>query len=287
MAFAANESTVKDIKKLYGICPVEIIAVNPNKKKLEEINPHKEYDSEPQYVTEKEGVKTARIDFWVKSSEKFGAKHAFKSKVTFFIKEEIFSTTDNTKVQVIDKYGRTCWISKEDFKSKTTPIYSNGPAKIDINSVKPVYKGEVELTTFIRTFLNVYKIDVYNKNTGTWGVYKDPSKCEGRIENVKNFFSNNFKEVEDCISLMPNNAVKVLFGIKTTENGQFMDVFNRHFMKTSESSTTALSKALNEAQTNGAYSSTTFHIGDMIEYVPETTNFGNAPEEKVEDNPFF
>ena len=40
-------------------------------------------------------------------------------------------------------------------------------------------------------------------------------------------------------------------------------------------------------QTNGAYSSTTFHIGDMIEYVPETTNFGNAPEEKVEDNPFF
>ena len=63
----------------------------------------------------------------------------------------------------------------------------------------------MELTTFIRTFLNVYKIDVYNKNTGTWGVYKDPSKCEGRIENVKNFFSNNFKEVEDfdLLSIYP------------------------------------------------------------------------------------
>ena len=68
MALAKGKESTEEleIKRYVGVAPVYVLAVNPNKAKLEELYGRK-LDKEPEYVTEKDGVKSARIDFIVKT----------------------------------------------------------------------------------------------------------------------------------------------------------------------------------------------------------------------------
>lgn len=289
MAFAAGKVSTEgnEVKRYTGVAPVSILAVNPDKAELEKLY-NTQLENDPEYLGEievgedKHKVQNIRIDFIIKTdAEKCGGIE-FTTKVAFFLRREYRYNRDQTKVQVIDKYGRTAWVTVEQAKAHEIPVYKNGPANID-NGYRPAYHGEEELTNFIKAYLNIPNVMKYVNNT--WVMVDKPEDCEARLESIDEYFKGNFNELRDVIALQPNNRVKVLFGVKTTDdNKQYQAVYNQMFLKNNITDYSKLDADLQERKANGAYSTTEFTIGDLKEYDVESTDFSNSDES--DDIPF-
>ena len=281
MALAKGKESTEEleIKRYVGVAPVYVLAVNPNKAKLEELYGRK-LDKEPEYVTEKDGVKSARIDFIVKTNPERCGGVELITKVSFFVADSFIFGKEQTKTKIIDKYGRTAWVTKEEMKEHAIPQYSTGPANID-KDYRQCYKGEEELTEFMKVYLEIPNVQVYDRITGKWNMVEDPSQSEARLDHIADYFKGNFKELIDGISMQPNNQVKVLFGIKTTEDGkQYQDVFTSKVLKSSATNYGYLDTAVQERKANGGYPNTTFEICSLKEYGVEPTNFGTEEPTK-------
>lgn len=286
MAFAKGKESVDVVNKKYiGVAPVYVLAVNPNKEQLEKLY-NTQLEKEPEYLGEvevgedKHKVKNVRLDFVVKTAADRCNGIEFTTKVSFFIRNEYRYNKDKTKVQVIDKYGRTVWVTVEQAKAHEIPIYSNGPANID-KDYRPIFVGEEELTSFIKTYLNIPDVMKYVNNT--WIMVDKPEDCEARLDNIAKYFNGDFKELKDIISLQPNNKIKVLFGVKSTDKGQFQAVYTNMFLKNNVTKYDKLKDNLQERKAAGAYSTTEFEVVDLKEYTVEATNFeeNNSPAEEL------
>ena len=283
MALAKGKESKKEleIKKYIGVAPVYVLAVNPNKEKLEELY-GRTLDKEPEYVTEKDGVKSARIDFIVKTNPERCGGIELVTKVSFFLADSFIFGKENTKTKIIDKYGRTAWVTKEELKEHAIPQYSTGPANID-KDYRQCYKGEEELTDFMKVYLEIPNVQVFNRTTNSWHMAADPSQSEARLDNIADYFKGNFKELVDGVNMQPNNQVKVLFGIKNTEDGkQFQDVFTQKVLRSNATNYSYLENALEERKENGGYSNTIFEICTFKEYGIEPTTFGTEDPSKDE-----
>lgn len=280
MAFSKGaESTEGNVIKRYiGVAPVFVLAVNPNKEQLEKLY-NTELENSPEYLSEievgedKHKVPNARIDFIVKTNvDKCGID--FTTKVSFFIRNEYWYNRDNTKVQVIDKYGRTAWVTVEQAKNHEIPMYSNGPANID-KDYRPCYRGEEDLTNFLKAYLNIPNIMKFvNKS---WVMVDNPSECEARLSDIANYFKGDFSELKEIIALQPTNKVKVLFGIKTTDdNKQYQTTYTHMFLKNNITDYSRLDKDVQERKANGSYSNVEFNVVDLKEYDVEATDFNTA-----------
>ena len=76
---------------------------------------------------------------------------------------------------------------------------------------------------------------------------------------------------------MPNNKVKVLFGVRTTDdNKQYQDVYTKMFLSNATSSYDRLSKDVQDRKDNGSYPNTEFVVADLQEYEIKATNFNNS-----------
>lgn len=286
MAFSKGKESVDVVNKKYiGVAPVYVLAVNPNKEQLEKLY-NTQLEKEPEYLGEvevgedKHKVKNVRLDFVVKTVADRCNGIEFTTKVSFFIRNEYRYNKDKTKVQVIDKYGRTVWVTVEQAKAHEIPIYSNGPANID-KDYRPIFVGEEELTSFIKTYLNIPDVMKYVNNT--WIMVDKPEDCEARLDNIAKYFNGDFKELKDIISLQPNNKIKVLFGVKSTDKGQFQAVYTNMFLKNNVTKYDKLKDNLQERKAAGAYSTTEFEVVDLKEYTVEATNFeeNNSPAEEL------
>lgn len=287
MAFAkGTESTEgSPIKKYVGVGSVFVLAVNPNKEQLEKLY-NTQLENAPECISEievgedKHKVQNVRLDFIVKTdAEKCGIE--FTTKVAFSIRKEYRYNKDQTKVQVIDKYGRTAWVTVEQAKAHEIPVYSNGqPANID-KDYRPAYHGEEELTNFLKAYLNIPNVMKYvNKK---WVMVDKPADCEARLESIAEYFKGDFSELRSAIQLQPNNKVKVLFGVKTTDdNKQYQVVYNKMFLKNNITDYSRLDKDLQERKAAGAYPTTEFIVGDLKEYNVEATDFSSS----TNSNPF-
>ena len=285
MAFgkAQESKEAAEIKRFTGVGSVFVVGVNPNKSELEKLY-ERELDKDPEYVTEKDGVVSARIDFIVKTDTAAKCNNGIEllTKVSMFIRKEYRFNKDKTKVQVIDKYGRTAWVTKEQAKNHEIPVYSNGkPANID-KDYRPAYVGEEDITNFLKLFLGIPNVEKWVKNEETGrrevvGLVDNPEDCECRLENIEDYFKGKFNEIKDAINLMPNNKIKVLFGVRTTDEGkQYQDVYTRKFLSNAVSVYDKLSEDVQSAKDNGAYPNTEFVIADLQEYTVNATNFNNT-----------
>lgn len=298
MAFSKGVES-KDVEfKLYvGVAPVQVLAVNPNKAELEKIY-GRTFDNDPEYVSEvtvdDNKVLNARIDFIIKTVAEKCNGIDYISKMSFFIRKEYKYNRDKTKVQVIDKYGRTAWVTVEQAKNHEVPMYSNGPANIDKN-YRPCYVGEEELTSFIKTYLRVPNVMKYveNKRTGQkeWIMVDNPEDCEAILENIEKYFKGDFSEVKDAIALRPINKVKVLFGVKTTnENKQYQSVLTQMVLSHNTSDYSKLDAFIKERKNNGAFSNIEFTTGttieDFKEYKVEATDFISDSTDAQAGNPW-
>ena len=284
MAFAkGSESTEGSVVKKYvGVASVYVVGVNPNKAELEKLY-NTQIENEPEYLSEvevgedKHKVKNVRIDFIVKTVPEKCNGIEFTTKLALFVRNEYRFNKDKSKVQIIDKYGRTAWVTVEQAKAHEIPVYKNGPANID-KDYRPAFVGEEELTNFIKTYLNIPNVMKYVNNT--WVMNDNPEDSEARLESIAEYFKGNFKELRDVIALQPNNKVKLLFGVRNTDDGkQYQAVYNQMFLRNNTTDYSKLDADLQERKNNGAYPTTEFFVGDLKEYTVEATNFNTTPNE--------
>lgn len=288
MAFASGKESTEGnvVKKYIGVAPVFVLAVNPNKKELEGIY-NTSLENDPEYLSKVsingEDVDSARIDFIVKTdTDKCGVE--MTTKIPFFLRKEYRFNKDKTKVQVIDKYGRTAWVTVEQAKNKEIPMYSNGPANLD-KDYRPCFVGEEDLTNFIKNYLNIPNVMRYVNNS--WVLVDNPEECEARLDSIASYFKNDFSELKTIISLQPKNKIKVMFGVRTTEdNKQYQSVYTQMTLKNSVSDYSKLDKDLQERKANGAYATTEFDTCNIKEYVVEPTKFETPELSNTDELPF-
>lgn len=311
MAFSKGTVSTEalEIKRYVGVAPIYILDVNPNKAKLSELF-GRDIENEPEYINkvtvgeDKHEVENVRFDFIAKT-DKDKCNVDMITKVTFFIRNEFRFNRDKSKVQVIDKYGRTCWVTKEQAKNHEIPVYKNGPANID-KDYRPAYVGEEEITNFLKLFLGISNVEKWVKNEETGkrevvGLVDNPQECEARLENIPNYFKGDFKEIKSIISLQPENKVKVLFGVRISdENKQYQTVYTQMALRNSANDYSKLDADLQDRKAAGAYPTTEFTlpnspVGDIVEYVNTPTNFAELKPDNSDpfgspdssDSPWF
>jgi hypothetical protein len=270
MAFASGKksTTSTEFNRYTGMAPCKILAVNPDKAKMEELF-GSTLEKEPEYTGTQESngktVKTARVSFVVQPI----VEDLDVSPITinFFISEE-YMVSQAGKYKVIDKYGRTAWVTKEQAKNHEIPVYSNGMAANIDKDYKPCYKGQEELVTFLRDFLGIYSPMRYNSIEKSWYMVPNPEECEGALDHVDKYFKGDFSEVKELVNLQPENVVSIWFGVRVTDDGkQYQSFLKEAFVKgyNTKKYYTGITKVLNERKQAGAYATTEFGKPELFE----------------------
>lgn len=287
MAYSSGKESSEgiDIKRYIGVAPVFVIGVNPNNEELSKLYGF-DIENIPEYTSniEIDGnmIKSARIDFIIKTDVEKSNGIDLISKATFFLRKEFRYNKDKTKVQVIDKYGRTAWVTQEQAKNKEIPVYKNGPANLD-SDYRPCYVGEEDLNNFIKNYLNIPNVMKYVN--GTWIMVDKPEDSEARLDKVSSYFEGDFSELRSIIKLQPNNKVKAMFGIRSTDEGKtYQTVYTQMFLKNNVNDYSNLDKDYQERKMNGAYPTTEFKAEPIKEYVIEETNL--TEDYSIEQSPF-
>lgn len=284
----AESKEGSSIKRYIGIGASHVLSVNPTKAEMEELY-GRTVDNDPEYTGTQESngeqVPYVRLDFITQTDPNACNGIDMKSKLVFFLRKEARYNRDKTKVQVIDKYGRTCWVGVEDARNHVIPEYSNGPANID-KDYRPAYVGEEDLTNFIKAYLCIENVMDY-KN-GAWVMKTDNlADYECRLEHIADYFSGNVSEIKDAIALMPTNKVKLLYGVRTDDEGkQQQSIFKEVVLRNSSSNFDKMAKELKERKENGAYSTTEFEICELKEYTVEASNLEDSTAGQQINNPW-
>lgn len=285
MAFASGKESTDAIvfPKYIGIGTFNVIAVNPTKDEMEKIY-KREFEKETDYtsIDEETKVPQVRLDFIVKAVEEKSNGIELITKQSFFLKKEMRFNKDKTKVQVINKYGETTWVTAEELKNQTVPAnvtsWFEGP-------FRPVFVGEAELTEFLKTYMNIPGKS-YKKKSGEIVYLENLADAEARLDNIETYFSGNVKEIKELVKLQPNNKVVIPVGVKTTtDNKQYQDLFSRMILRSSSvdsngkllaASAEKLATAIDSAKAAGAYASTEFSLEPLHEYAVVATQFANG-----------
>lgn len=294
MAIAkGKESTEGDFKRYIGIAPCYIKGLNPNKAQLEEIYDN-QLDKEPEYVGEVEVNEGAnkvkylnvRLSFLaLPDPEKVGVELKPIS-VPIFLQERYRYNRDQTKVQVIDKYGRTAWVTIDQCKNHEIPMYSNGPANLD-KDYRPAYVGEEDLTNFLIAYLNIPSVMRYNTTEKKWYMVDHPEDSECRLDHIEDYFKGDFSELRNAIALQPTNKVKIMFGIRTGNDGrQYQSAYTQMFLRNNVSDYSKLDANIQERKNAGAYSTTEFEAVDFHEYSVKSSTITDNTDADPFGDPF-
>lgn len=274
-----QESTeTQEFKRYIGVASSFILAVNPTKKELEDIY-GREQTNDPEYLVDTDNGKEARITFIVKTDPSTNNGIGIINRAMFSLRNAPAYNKDQTKVQVIDQYGNVTWASTEDANAGKKLLDRNGnPLKID-DKYRMACAGEADLIGFLKAYLCVG--DVFNYVNGTWVKKPNDSDYVFGLEHIKDYFHGDFSEVKDALALQPNNKVKLLYGVRTTDEGkQYQAIATRNGMVLHNSAGSnayaRLERDLQRAKDNGSYASTEFAVQQLAEYTVEPTNL-SAP----------
>lgn len=271
-----GKPSVEGVFKMFkGIAAFNIIAVNPNKKELEEIT-GREIQEEPTYVGQTEDGKTyIRLSFYAKTNLDSKVNNGINLHVpiNFTLVKENRVGSNSGKCQIIDKFGRTAWATPEEVESKSIPVYSSGPANISPD-YRLAYNGEEYFINFLINWLNIPAPAIYKDKT--W-ILKDNTEESEVLLDMEALFKGNVSELKSILNLVTAYTVKGAVGIKTveTDNGtrQYQTVFNRQFAKNSITDYSRIEAAIVDFQNNNGAPNTEFSVLPLHENVVEATNF--------------
>lgn len=290
MAFGHGQVSTEAVAtpKYIGVAPVTILAINPNKTQLESIY-GRAVEEEPKYVSQTnpdaEGkvYPSVMISVFVKT-DKEATGIDYNTRMTFFLQKKYRKGSMSGKYQVIDKYGRTAWATQEDIQAKKIPMYTNGPANIDVD-YRPCYIGEEELTAFLKNYMNIPEVKSYVNGAWIDNPNVKPEECEARLENIDKYFTGDFSELKEIIGYQPNNKVKVLFGVRTSEdNKQYQTIYNKVTLRNNSSNFAKLEKEIQSAKETGALANTEYEICPLKEYVVKPSDLSSSSSEMPFDS---
>ncbi len=275
MSFAAGEAADENaaaFQKYIGVSPVNVVALNPTKTELEALlgrtlNKDIEYSGK-----DANGANQIRLDFWMKVDPNWGRQLDVPlQKASFFLSESVMVNKDKTKVQVIDKYGNTGWVTKEQFTAKIVPETS----KRLTTPYRECYSGEEQLIDFIKKWLNIPENSVYKNNT--WEFIKDMSACEAEFKDIKSLIKGNIKDLQSLVKKYAAYKVKACFGVKTTdENKKYQTIYTKLFLKHSSGNYDRFDTFIKAEKERGALANVEFSSEQLKPYEIEPTKFENV-----------
>lgn len=198
----SSERTVAEKTRYTGLADCKVLAINPTKAELSAIGI--EQESDPSYIGDDGRV---RLDVWVETQN----AEAIKTKMSLWLENKLLVSDNTGSEQHINRCGRTAW-----WKGDTCPYtwYLQ-------EGVRKAFKGEEDLHNFLAAFLNT-KYDTKNK------VYDD---CV--IDSPEALFKGNFAELKAILNHYRENTVRLLFGVKVTDEGNvYQNIYNKFFEKT-------------------------------------------------------
>jgi hypothetical protein len=157
---------------------------------------------------------------------------------------------------------------------------SNGKELKIANKYRMACRGEADLVAFLKTYLCVD--DAFNYVNGTWTLKDNADDYKFALEHISDYFKGDFSEVKDAIALQPNNKIKLLYGVHTTDEGkqyQTIATKDRLILRNSAGSK-AFEKAEKELvniKQGGGYATTEFKVQKLAEYNVQATDLNNAP----------
>lgn len=270
-----------EFKKYVGVGSSFVVAVNPTKKELEDLY-GREIPTAPEYVVDTDNGKEARVSFVVKTDPSACNGIEITNRIMFTLRNAPAYNRDETKVQVIDQYGNSTWAVTEDAKAGKKLLSSTGKELMIDSKYRMACVGEVDLVNFLKHYLNVG--NVFNYINGSWVKKDNAEDFVFGLEHIKDYFSGNFSEIKDAIALQPNNKVKLLYGVRTTDEGkQYQAVATRNNMilpnYAGSNAYAKLEKELLNAKNNGSYANTEFKVQELAEYNVEATDLSTPKED--------
>ena len=292
----------QEIKRYIGVCPVFVKAVNPNKAEHEKLF-NTTLEEAPVYVQDKEDAegnsyKNVRISVVLQpDTEKIGFDMPLITMPLFITNQKQYGANSG-KYQIVDKYGRFAWATEAEISAKEIPTNSNGK-KADIsNDYRIAYVGEEALTKFIRAFLYIPEITVWDNNEQCRvpNTKDKPEECECRldVETFEKLFKGDFSDIKDILGFQPTNKIKVCLGVRTDANGRlFQSVYTKKFISNAATSYSSLDKALQDdiayATTHNKALNTEYSAKKVHEYSVTPTTFTASEDSEVtpsSDMPF-
>ena len=267
-----QESTdAQEFARYIGLGSSFVLAVNPDKKQLDEL---RGFDSqnEPEYIKDGEQGKEAHINFVVKTDPEVNNGIEVVNLAMFTLRLQPAYNRDQTKVQVIDKYGNYTWADAETAKSGAT-LPAN--CMIDQQHYRMACVGECDLVAFLKKYLGVP--NSLNYVNGSWVLADKAADGIFGLEHIKDYFTGDFSELREALALQPNNKVKLLYGVRTTDDGkQYQAIATRGdlILRNSAGSNAIakLERDLKNIKDAGSYSNTEFRVQELQEYKVEPTN---------------
>lgn len=277
---------VTEFKRYIGFAPVIVKAVNPTKDELVKLGIN--VSEEPNYISSVEidgkQVKQTRIAIYVQTVENDNNIDVI-SNINFYCTNEYVSNREKTKIQVIDEFGETAWLTKEEFQNKILPVKTRVHGEF-----RPAKRGEAELTQFIKYWVGIPDSVEWNNDLSTFQAksiasedldkYKISLSWEdimsGKCEEIRSLIkqTEEFAEKNNI-----NYKVKVLFGVRTSDDGhRYQVIYPRAFMRNSSKNYSNFYKRnIEEAMKAGALSNQEFSSLMLHEYVPTKTEI-TTPE---------
>ena len=306
-----SESKEIEVERLIGIAAPKVLAVNPTRAEKNKILEQSFTDEEIKYVSETQvknkdnqdiNVPQIRVDILMKTDPEVACNSGLEKTFTvpFFIsKAAYYSFKDpaNPTMQVIDKYGRTAWVTPAQAKDHIVPEYiiKNGPRagqtmKANIcPDYRPAYIGEAELVQFIIALLNIPRPYVWDSEKKTYVMKTDPkelAKSECMLDDIKKYFEGNVSEVSKIVKFQPNNKLKLLLGVRTAQNGaQYQAVYTAMPLKLSVTNYKVWEDALKADKAAGRHPNVEYRVQNLAIFKAEATNYSEQEAPK-NDDPF-
>lgn len=281
MAVKVGKESVEGSFKMYkGMAAFNIVAVNPTKAELEALT-GRELENEPEYVGKTdEGKEQVRVVFYGKTAPEAKLNNGIEMliPISFMLTKDYRVGQTSGKYQIIDKFGRTAWATKEEVQSKAIPQYTSGPANISAD-YRLAWQGEEFLTDFLIQWLNIPGPAVYKDKV--WVMKENTDDSEVSLD-MAALFKGDVKELKELVTLAAAYIVKGAVGIRTVdnENGtrQYQAVFTRKFAKNAVTDYSKIDAAITEFQNAGGAPGTEFSTQPLHENVVEATTFTPAAD---------
>lgn len=282
MAVKVGKESVEGNYALYkGVAALNILAVNPNKAELSELT-GRDIEEEPQYVSQtEEGKAQVRVTFYARTNpeSKINSDINLLIPISFILVKDFRIGQTSGKCQIIDKFGRTAWATKDDMQAKRVPVYPSGPANISAD-YRPAWQGEEFLIDFLIQWLNIPGPANYKDKK--WVMKENTEDSEVSL-NMDALFKGDVSELRELVNTAKAYTVKAAIGIRSVENEngvrEYQAVFTRKFLKNAVTDYSKLDAAITEFQNAGGAPNTIFSTEPLHENVVEATEFiPEAPE---------
>lgn len=139
-------------------------------------------------------------------------------KESFFITNE-FTKSKTGKIEVINEYGESAWVTEEEFNAKRPPEYNSSY----LTPYRAAFKGETTLIEFIKVYLGIPPTRSYKdqKWVNKSKAELESSKACFSLESIQKFVKGDFTDLKTVLGFQPENKIKMFMGVAVTDKGAF------------------------------------------------------------------